>query len=273
MTLAVLALVGAVASYGVATFLLADGALGGVSAATRSRVWWAGNGFQALGFVGAFLARAHLPLLVVQPATTASVAIAAVLGAALGRWRLSRRDLFGLTLVMAGIAALATVAAPGPANRPEVVVMVPLVVLLLACGAVAVRWLRVAVPLGRPALLMGALSGVAFGASAVGSRTIAADPWERAHSTAGVLALVLLVAGSLVGQALLTASLSGGAMAGPTTAMHVVETVGPAAVGLLVLGDTVVAGRQGLALTALAAALAGSLLLAGHGRPAGGGRQ
>jgi hypothetical protein len=195
------------------------------------------------------------------------VAIAAVLGATLGRWRLSRRDLSGLALVMAGIAALATVAAPGPSSPPGVTLMISLVVLLLACGTVAVRSLREAVPLGRSALVMGGLSGLAFGASAVGSRTLAADPWERAHSPAGVLAVALLVAGSVVGQALLTASLSGGAMAGPTTTMHVVETVGPAAVGLLVLGDTVVPGRQGLALLALSAALAGSLLLAEHGRP------
>jgi drug/metabolite transporter (DMT)-like permease len=264
----VVVLAASVLAYGSATLLLADGSTGGIVRALQHRAWLAGMVLQAAGFLLAFLARRDLPLLVVQPATTASVAVTCLLGAALGRWRLSPRDQLGLAAVVLGIAGAGASAASGPAVLPGPLPLLAMLAVLGWCAVGAVRSVRRPVPVGRSALVVGAAAGVAFGVSAVGARALAADPLTAVRSVDGAMALLLLGIGTVLGQVLLTAAISGGAVAGPSSSMHIVETVGPALVGVAFLGDVVVQGRGTVAAGCVLVALVGCLVLTDHGAPA-----
>jgi len=264
----VLVLAASVLAYGVATLLLADGSTGGIFRALQHRAWLSGTVVQALGFGLAFLARRDLPLLIVQPATTAAVAVTCVLGALLHRWRLSPRDLLALAGVVLGIAGLGACAAAGPAVVPGLTPLLVMLAVLALCAVEAGRSLGREVPVGRAALLAGGAAGIAFGIGSVGARAIAGDPLVAVHTTTGALSLLLLGVGTVLGQVLLTAAISGGAVAGPTSGMHIVETVGPAAIGVAFLGDAIVPGRAWLAVACVLVSLAGCVLLVGHGAPA-----
>lgn len=270
------ALAGAVLAYGGATFLLAQGSTAGVRAALRQPAWMAGVALQAVGFVLSFVARAELPLLVVQPATTASIAVAYLLGAALGRWPVRARDAAGLAMVVTGIAVLARGAQPGPADPPSLPVLAAFAVLLVPCATMARRALDPAdATATRRGLALSVMAGTAFGVSAFSARALAGEalagnplagnPFAVLTTSHGLVAAVLLVAGTLIGQLLFTAALSRGGMTGPSAIMHVVETVGPALAGVLVLGDAVRDGYAVAVALALPVALGGCLLLIGSG--------
>jgi drug/metabolite transporter (DMT)-like permease len=261
-----LALLGAVLSYGVATLLLSRGALGGggIAGALRHPAWLTGVALQAVGFVLAFLARSELPLLIVQPATTASIAVAYALGAALGYWPVRGRDLLGLAMVVVGIAVLGRSALPGPAALPDLVALAVMAVLLVPCAVWTVRALDPAdATATRRGRLLASLAGTAFGVSAFAARVLAADPFGFWRTAVGLLAAALLVAGTLIAQLLFTSALARGGMTGPSAIMHVVETVGPAVAGVLLLGDAVRPGYAVPAGLALPVALAGCIVLLG----------
>ncbi len=268
MTLDALLLAGSVLAYGSATLFLADGSSQGVRAASRNPRWMVGTGLQAVAFLLAFVARRGLPLLIVQPAITSSIAVAYLLGAFAGRWQIARRDLVALTLVLSGLTGLSVCAQSGSARAPGFVALLVLLALLAPCVVVARISLDRAAPRHVHALAVGVVAGLAFGISAVGARAVAGDPVGALRSPEGLLTLVIVVVGIVLGQILFTSALSGGSVAGPSAAMHVVETVGPALAGVLVLGDVVVPGREWLAGACTAVSLAGSLMLAGHGTAA-----
>ena len=169
VTLSALCLVAAVLCYGSSSLLLSQG-----SHAVRGRVYLLGLAFQALAFLLAFVARVELPLLVVQAAVAASVAVTAVAGAALGRWRLTGPDGAALVAVIAGIAL---VGSASQAGRVELGRSGP----LLAAAAVAVLAL-VGVVAGLGATPLGALAGLAYGSSAVAARALAGDPLAAVRS-------------------------------------------------------------------------------------------
>jgi hypothetical protein len=265
MTLDMVLLTGSVLTYGLATLLLADASTRGIRAAAHNPVWIAGTGFQAVAFLLAFVARRGLPLLVVQPAITSSITVTYLLGAMLGRWPFTRRDLLALALVLTGLTGLGVCARTGPARHPGMAGLLVLFAFLIPC--VAAAWISVqrAAPRHLRALAVGAVAGLAFGISAVGARAVAAHPVAALCTLDGLVALVMVAIGILLGQVLFTAALSGGAVAGPSAVMHVVETVGPALAGVILLGDVVVPGREWLAAVCTAVSLSGSLMLAGHG--------
>ncbi|MFZ0161858.1 MAG: hypothetical protein WAL50_22745, partial [Kineosporiaceae bacterium] len=94
--------------YGASSLLLSQG-----SHAVRERTYLSGLGFQGAAFLLAFVARAELPLLVVQATVAASVAVTALAGAVLGRWRLTTRDGAALLSVVAGIALVGSASQTG----------------------------------------------------------------------------------------------------------------------------------------------------------------
>lgn len=260
-------LLGAVLAYGTATLLLAQGSTGGVRAALTQRVWLLGMGLQAVGFGLSFVARHDLPLLVVQPAITASVAVTVVLGAALGRWSLRSRDVAALGAVVVGLAGLGISAHPGHAVVPAWGVLGAMACALVLCVIWAQRGVRGRRRTGAVALWAGAFAGLAFSVVAIAARMLAADPLGLVRTPEGLVAVGLLGGGVVLGQALFTASLTAGEVAGPTATSHVVETVVPAVAGIVWLGDAVDPGRSLLAVACTALALVGSLLLVGHGAP------
>lgn len=265
VTLSALCLVAAVLCYGASSLLLSQG-----SHAVRGRAYLFGLAFQGLAFLLAFVARVDLPLLVVQSAVAASVAVTAVAGAALGRWRLTGPDGVALVAVIAGIALVGSASRPG---RVELGQAGPLLVAAAVAALALAGVAGVAARLG--ATPLGALAGLAYGSSAVAARALAGDPLAAVRSPVGLLAGAVLAGGLLAGQVLLTVAFRRGgtggpgseastAVTGPVAAMYVAATLWPAAAGLAWLGDALHAGRELPAAAGVVLALAGTTLLTRH---------
>ncbi len=264
VSLACLAL--AIGAYGCSSLLLATGARSVLGAA-----YLAGLGCQGVAFVAAFVARAQLPLVTVQAAVAASVAVTALLGAALGRWRLTARDGLALLATVGGIALVTAAADPGPASRTTAA---PLLV-SAAVGVAACAGLHPRVG----AAVLGSCAGLAYGSSAVAARALAGHLVEGTgpgQPLTIAVAVVLLIAGVAVGQALLTVAFrraSAGAAAtsstviGPVSALYVASTVWPALAGLAWMGDRLHAGGLPTAAAGVVLALGGAAWLSRHEQP------
>jgi drug/metabolite transporter (DMT)-like permease len=223
-----------------------------------------GLALQGLAFLLAFVARIDLPLLLVQAGVSASVAVSAVVGAALGRWRLDPLDGTAVASVVAGVALAGAASEPSRASTETM--GAPLTGLAVTVGCLAVWQLSArrpgVLPLG--ATTLGALAGLAFGSSAVGARMLAADPFAALRHPAAAAAALLLVTGLGAGQVLLTTAFRRGSVTGPVAAMYVAATVWPSLAGLVWLADAVQPGRWYWAAAGLVLALAGTARLAGH---------
>lgn len=256
VALAVAALAGAVVCYGASSLLLAEG-----SRRVRGPVYLIGLTAQAAAFLLAFLARADLPLLVVQASVSASVAVTALAGQLLGRWRLGTADLAALTGVVAGIAMAGAAALPTRAELAGPGAMAVALLVAVCCLA------ALAIPV--PPTATGAFAGLAYGSSALAARALAGDPLAVLGTPGGLLAGLVLVSGVAIGQVLLTVAFRRGAgtqdharVTGPVSAMYVAATVWPAAAGLAWLGDRVRPGAGPLAALGVVLALTGTTVLA-----------
>lgn len=257
MTLGVVALAAAVLCYGVAGSRLSAGAQE-VGSVLRSASWWTGTALQAGGFLLAFVARRDLPLLVVQSAVVAALAVTAVLQQVAGVRRFSRVDALALAGTVAGLAVLGAATVPGPAGGGETAV------LAWSAGLVAVTAAGLLVP--TRAWLLGVLAGLGFSVAAVGARTVVSrlpDDWWRFWDLPGSVWLVGVVtaAGLVLGQVHLTRGLAAAPAVPVLATMYVTSTVVPAAIGHWLLDERMRAGWGVAAVVGCGLALAGALQL------------
>jgi hypothetical protein len=82
----------------------------------RHRTYVAGLLCQVLGFVLAFLARADLPLFLVQSSVAAGLGVTAILGVLVLKWRLPKVEIILLVALCAGLAGLVVSAEPHPSH-------------------------------------------------------------------------------------------------------------------------------------------------------------
>lgn len=266
------------AAYGSATILQSVGVRR--YAASSAETWagrlWAGRAYaiglavDAVAFAATLVALKTLPLFVVESAIPSSVGVTAALSAVVLKVRLSASERWSLVVVGVGLVALAGSAGEGPAVRPDIVG--PLLLLaLVAVGAMAVlgRSRRRGSRLG-VGLLSGA-AGLAFSGVGIAARVIDVPGpglpgwWQAAGS---LLGLVLVLHGALAMTAY-TIALERGRVTTVAAVTFAVETVVPAVVGLVWLGDAV---RPGPAWAVLAGAgfvltLGGSIALASRAEP------
>lgn len=253
MTFGWLFLAAAVLAYGVANFLQAVAAgrvdhhddlhPGLLLRLATHRTYLIGLACQFLGFLFAFLARADLPLFLVQTAVAAGLGVTAILGVALLKWRHPPSEIALLILLGAGLAALIVSAAPSVSNdlgTAEIVALAGAVALIGVLGRLAAR-LRGAVA----SVALGSLAGLAFGAVAVSSRPLATVGSAGEFVTNPLL--YILLAHSVVGQLLLGLAMQRGSTTAAVAAMDAASAIPAAAVGLLVLGDKIAPGLEWLA--------------------------
>lgn len=209
------------------------------------RTYLLGIGCQTLGFLLAFLARRELPLFLVQASVSAGLGVMALLGVIVLKWRLPHAEVALLGLLGAGVGALVLSAKPGKAHH---VGTTGIMMLTCALGVIGLLGVFAARLHGAPgSVVLGSLAGLAFGAAAIDSRSLAA-----AHSWQAFLLhplLYLLFAHALLGQLLLGMAMQRGSMTAAVAAMDAVSTAPAAVVGLAFLGDQIWPGRQWLAAT------------------------
>jgi hypothetical protein len=227
------------------------------------RTYLLGLGCQVLGFVFAFLARRDLPLFLVQASVAAGLGVTAVLGVVLLKWSLPRAEIALLGLLLGGITALVLAAQPAHSRQLGTAGVVGLAVAIGVIAALGFFAVRLHGALG--SVVLGSLAGIAFSAAAIAARPLAAE-----HSIGGFFGnplLYLLIVHSVVGQLLLGLAMQRGSTTAAVAAMDAAGAVPAAIVGLLLLGDQIIAGREWLAAVGFVATLASVIGLTRYAEP------
>ena len=227
----------------------------------RSWRFLLGTGMDGLAFLFSLAALRTLPLFAVQSIVASFLAVTAVLGAIFLHLRLRRSDMVGVAVVVVGLIMVGLSAAeehpgvPNPSAHWGVLVAAVLLV------ALAVPLARLSGRAGAAAL--GALAGLAFGATSVAARVIS-SPITLHGLLVDPATYGLLIAAAV---ALLTYStaLQRGSVTQATAPLVIMETVAPAVVGLLILGDHPRPGWAWVAMIGFVLAVAGAITLSRHG--------
>ncbi|MFF0781169.1 MULTISPECIES: DMT family transporter [unclassified Streptomyces] len=261
---------GAAVCFGTATVLQAmaarqagTGGGGEVALLLRALRQWrylAGLALDGLGFLFQIAALRSIPIYAVSAALAASLAVTAVVAARLLRVRLSGTEWGAVGVVCAGLAMLGLAA--GPEGEEG--------------GSPALRWAMLATAAGMAvlallggrlsgrmrALVLGLGAGFGFGVVEVAVRLV--DSLRPAHLLTNPASYALLIGGGAA-FVLLTSALQRGSVTTATAGMVIGETIGPAAVGVVWLGDRTREGLGWLAALGFAVAVAGALALARFG--------
>ncbi|AWB92425.1 hypothetical protein [Aeromicrobium chenweiae] len=234
----------------------------------RSWQYVLGVGLDGLGFLLSLLAVRTLPLFVVQSVVASFLAVTAVLGAVFLKMRLSRADRIGLAVVVLGlvlVGASATTDSSVDVGRAEEWGVLVAAVLLTVASVPLAR-----LPGAAGATALGAVAGLAYGVTAVASRMLPGDlAPDKLGADLGPLlespATYGLVVGGAVAMLTYSIALQRGSVTRATAPLVVGETVVPAVVGLLLLGDHPRHGWGPVALAGFVLAVAGAVSLARHG--------
>lgn len=279
MLIGLLLALGCSVCYGTATVLQAAatrsvdaGSGSGLDAALLLRAvrqwrYVVGFGLDGLGFVLQVAALRLVPIYLVAAALAASIAVTAIVATWALSARLSPAERTAVGVVCAGLTMLGLAAGPegtrpGPAGLGWALLGV--VAAILAAGAAAGR-------LGdrSRALSLGLGAGVGFGVVEIGVRLIDTfDPTKAALYTGP--GLYAVVTGGAAAFVLLTSALSRGSVTTAMAGVVVGETVGPALVGVVWLGDRSHAGLGWMVVVGFIIAVLGTLILARFGESPGG---
>jgi drug/metabolite transporter (DMT)-like permease len=195
-----------------------------------------------LGFIAQLVALRRLPLFAVQAIIAANLAVTAVFAAWLMRIRLTGREWLAVGGVIVGVGLLGLSAGAEGAARVGSAFELGLIVAVAAVGVTGFAVARLPNPVRTPAL--GAIAGLGYGVVAVAARILPGF---------GVLQLVkspasyTLAAAGILSFLLYATALEGGSVTTATAAVILAETLPPAIVGVIFLGDTT---RHGLAAVA-----------------------
>jgi drug/metabolite transporter (DMT)-like permease len=232
--------------------------------ASRQWRYLAGLGLDGLGFLLQVAALRIVPIYLVAAALAASIAVTGVVAAWVLSARLSSVEWVAVCVVCVSLAVLALAAGPGHFRRAPAGLgwaLLVVVAVIFIAGAAAGR-----LPDRPRALALGVGAGTGFGVVEVGVRLIEAiDPTKRAFYTNP--ALYALAAGGAAGFLLLTSGLQRGSVTTTVAAMVVGETIAPALVGVVWLGDRAREGLGWVVVVGFAVAVSGTLVLARFGEP------
>lgn len=282
MTWGLLGAFGAAVAYGVGSVLQALAARATPPSAgldprllvrlLRSWRYLVGLSLDAAGFLLSLVAVRTLPLFVVQSVVAGFLAVTAVVGAVVLRTPLGRGDRVALGVVVLGLALVGLSAAEGPAvdvSRAEQWGLLGTTAALAVLGVVVAR---------RPgpggAAALGAVAGLAFGATSVAARmlppSLSLDAPVRSLSTAAAEpATWALLAAGLLAMLTYSTALQRGTVTQATAPLVVGETVAPAMAGLVLLGDAPRPGWGVAAVLGFTLAVIGAVALSRHGEVAG----
>jgi len=214
-----------------------------------------------LGFLAQLVALRRLPLFAVQAIVAANLAVTAVLASLLIGAALSWREWLAVIGVVAGVGLLGSSAGPEGATQAGAVFKLALIVAVAAlglCGLAAARFLR------NPArtLVLGMVAGFGYGVLGIAARvlngfaplTLVKDPAAYAVAAAGIVSFVFYAT-----------ALEGGSVTVSTAAVVLAETLPPAVIGVVFLGDMTRPGLEPAAAAGFLFAVASAVMLARFG--------
>jgi drug/metabolite transporter (DMT)-like permease len=222
-----------------------------------------GTALDVLGFVAELAALRSLPLFVVQAVIAANLAVTAVVAAWVLHARLSGREWAAVAAVCAGLALLGLAAGH---ENPAAVRLSFRFALLGCVAAVGVAGVAAGRLRGEArSAVLGLVAGLGFGFVAIGTRVLVSlSPLDLVRDPA----TYVVAGGGLLAFLFFATALQRGSVTTTTAAMVVAETVVPALVGVLALGDGTRHGFAWSAVLGFLMAVSGTLVLARFGEPA-----
>ncbi|WP_231588558.1 DMT family transporter [Mycobacterium nebraskense] len=230
--------------------------------AARQWRYLAGVGLDGVGFLLQVAALRLVPIYVVAAALAASIAVTGIASAWLLSARLSPPEWTAVGVVCASLVVLALAAGPGHFRHAPAGLgwaLLGVVAAIFIAGAIAGR-----LPDRPRALALGLAAGTGFGVIEVGVRLIEViNPTKRAFYTNP--ALYAAAAGGAAGFLLLTSALHRGSVTTAVAGMVIGETIAPAFVGVVWLGDSARDGLGWLVIAGFMVAVSATLVLARFG--------
>ena len=223
----------------------------------RHRAFLAALALNLLGFALHVTALRTLPLFLTQAVIASSVVVTAVVGARVFHVRPRAAEYAAVLSVFLGLGLLTVTAAHGDTATPDPAVGAALLPVTGAVVAAGVLVARLRGPVG--ASLLGLVSGLGFAVVAVAGRVLP-DLSPAALVTEPATYALVLAGG--VGFLLYAVALQRAAVMTATSSLVLAQTVAPALVGVLALGDDVRPGGAALAVVGIALAVAGAGALA-----------
>ncbi|HEY2577649.1 MAG TPA: hypothetical protein VGI74_15185 [Streptosporangiaceae bacterium] len=218
-------------------------------------------GLDMLGFVAQLVALNRLPLFAVQAMIAANLAVTAVcaswlIGASLG-WR----EWLAVGGIIVGVGLLGSSAGAQGAASVGNTFKLALIVAVAGIGLIGLAVARLPGPARTP--LLGATAGLGYGVLAVAARVLNGfAPLHLIHDPAAYA----LAAAGIVSFLFYASALEGGSVTVAVAAVVLVETVPPAAVGILLLGDKTRHGLAGVAIAGFVLAVICAVQLARFGQ-------
>jgi len=191
----------------------------------------------------------------------ANLAVVAVLATVLIGARLSLREWLAVIGVVAGVGLLGSSAGAEGASHAGVAFKIGVIVATAALGIAGVIAARLFRDPART-LVLGTIAGFGFGAVGIAARVLNGfaplmllrDPAAYAVVAAGIVSFVFYAT-----------ALEGGSVTVATSAVVLAETLPPAVVGVVLLGDTTRHGLAPVAVIGFVLAVASAVMLARFG--------
>ncbi len=213
-----------------------------------------------VGFVAQLVALRRLPLFAVQAIMASNLAVTAVFAAWLMKARLALREWLAVAGVVVGVGLLGSSAGAQGAAQVGSAFQLGLIVAVVGVGVAGFAAAKLPTPVRTPAL--GAIAGLGYAVLAVSARILPGfTPAQLVRSPAAYT----LAAAGIVSFMLYATALDGGSVTTATAAVVLAETMPPALVGVIFLGDTTRHGLAAVAGLGFALAVACALALARFG--------
>lgn len=213
-----------------------------------------------VGFVAQLIALRRLPLFAVQAIIACNLAVTAVFAAWLMRARLSVREWLAVAGVVVGIGLLGTSAGAQGAKTAGWAFQLGLIVGVAIVALAGIAAARLPNPARTP--LLGAAAGLGYAILAVSARIL---PGFAPAQLVRNPATYTLAAAGIVSFMLYAAALDGGSVTTATAAVILAETMPPAVVGVIFLGDSTRHGLTAVGVLGFVMAVACAVALARFG--------
>jgi drug/metabolite transporter (DMT)-like permease len=217
-------------------------------------------GIDIVGFIAQLVALQRLPLFAVQAVIAANLAVTAVFAALLMHVRLTWREWLSVTGVVVGVGLLGSSA--GAQGATKVGFAFQLALMVTVAGVALAGMAAARLPSQARTPVLGAIAGLGYAVLAIAARIL---PGFSPHQLVRNPATYTLAAAGIVSFLLYASALEGGSVTVATAAVVLCETMPPAAVGVLFLGDTTRHGLTELAVLGFVLAVACAVALARFG--------
>jgi drug/metabolite transporter (DMT)-like permease len=217
-------------------------------------------GLDGLGFVAQLVALHRLPLFAVQAFVASNLAVTAVVASWLIGVTLSWREWAAVFGVVAGVGILGSSAGPEGAAQVGGVFKLALIVAVAGLAVLGLAAAKLNEPYRTTAL--GVTAGFGFGVLSIAARVLTGfSPLELARDPA----VYAVAAAGIISFMFYATALESGSVTVATAAVVLAETIPPAVIGVIFLGDQT---RPGLAVVAWGGffiAVASAVMLARFG--------